>query len=95
MSDEFVETPRRVGISRPGEWCKHGYSPRHCDSCLRADADRLAAAAHAVMLYPSGSDTRPAGGPWGDLRAALVAHDAFTGDKPNGFAIEDECDADD
>ena len=57
-----------------------------------ADADRLAAAvnfaiAHSAGMYPGALDY---------LRQASAAHDATRAKEgPNGFAIEDLCDADD
>jgi len=58
----------------------------------RADADRLAdavnfAIAHSAGMYPGALDY---------LRQASAAHDATRAKEgPNGFAIEDLCDADD
>ena len=59
---------------------------------VRADADRLAdavnfAIAHSAGMYPGALDY---------LRQASAAHDATRAKEgPNGFAIEDLCDADD
>ena len=61
-------------------------------AAARADADRLAdavnfAIAHSAGMYPGALDY---------LRQASAAHDATRAKEgPNGFAIEDLCDADD
>ena len=75
----------------------------------RADADRLAAAVRVLLVVQtklrektldSDGVARFEGFTWTTafdaLCAALAAHDAArTGEGPNGFAIEDLCDADD
>ena len=62
----------------------------------RADADRLAEAAETFLRMEYRRGGIPYEGARASLRAALAAHDAArTKEGPNGFAIEDLCDADD